>query len=66
MQTQVEAEHGRRIGILSCYEDGSFWRADTGSANSMDPAARRRTPASTGGPAKYYIGIDVSMKDALF
>jgi transposase len=30
----------------------------------MDPAARRCTVASTGGPATYYIGIDVSSKES--
>src|SRR5205807_7018745 len=32
--------------------------------NSTDPAARRCTVASTGGPAMYYIGIDVSTKES--
>ena len=32
--------------------------------NLEDPAARRCTVASTGGPAMYYIGIDVSTKES--
>ena len=55
-------------GPVSCRATrmGHSRRADTGSANSKDPAARRCTGASTRGPATYYIGIDVSMKDTLF
>lgn len=43
---------------------GSFRRAVPVSLNSLDPAARRCTVASTGGPAMYFIGIDVSTKES--
>ena len=43
---------------------GSFRRAVPVSLNSLDPAARRCTVASTGGPVIYYIGIEVSTKES--
>src|SRR5215831_3056203 len=43
---------------------GTFRRAVPVSLNSADPAARRCTVASTGGPAMHFIGIDVSTKES--
>jgi hypothetical protein len=43
-----------------CYEDGVI----PAPRFRSDPAARRCTVASTGGPAVYYIGVDVSSKES--
>ena len=53
---------GRRLSF--CYEDGVIPARVPVSLNLTDPAARRCTVASTGGPAMYFIGIDVSTKES--
>ena len=60
----AQARRRRREASVLLRGWGHSRRAGFGSGNSTDPAARRCTVASTGGPAMYFIGIDVRRRRA--